>query len=143
MVGYGYSAWLVPDERTLLQRRYGMRHVPHVTVRTNMASRRDADDLPLGGRYAVGQWSDFAPVFPRMYQEGKPLRGCGFYCAVSPDVRMDHRPHLTVAYGMPFEGVLSRRSPETFMRCTLMLADTRAADPAQWYVLALPFDERM
>lgn len=133
MQGYGYSLWLVPDEWRKLKLRYGMRHIPHVTVKTNMSEVPNV----VWGRYRVGGFSR-AGHFPSQYAHD-PLTAAGFWCK-SLDVPVRHRAHLTVAYGadgerpvIPLSAHVRPLTGELW--CTLRAADTRSLDPSQWRLL--------
>lgn len=120
MEGYGYSVWLVPRNHAELRERYGMVHIPHVTVETNL--ERPPVLVPQRAPHIVRNFSEYTP-FPGGIYEVDPLMASGFFCQ-TPLVQ-GHRPHMSLRY---FE----RMDPPTELVCDLCVADTRAKDPSEW-----------
>ena len=75
MEGYGYSVWLVPRNHVELRAKYGMVHIPHIAVETNL--ERPPYMVPQGRTHVVKHFSDYTPLPGGMYGV---MSSSGFFC---------------------------------------------------------------
>jgi hypothetical protein len=123
MEGYGYSVWLVPRNHAELRKRYGMAHIPHITVETNLD--RPPYMVPQRGTHVVKHFSEYTPL-PGGMCDVDPLMASGFFCQ-SPLVK-GHRAHMSVRY-------YNKVEPPGELECDLVGADTRSLDPSMWSII--------
>lgn len=122
--GYGYSLWLVPLNWKNVAESYNMKHIPHITVQTNM---NYIDPIVLSNdTFTACDFSNLK-TFPKMYGND-PLNGSGFYCKVK-DLEINHQPHMTVMYS---HNIVHDYVPPANLECKLYIADTQTLDASQW-----------
>jgi hypothetical protein len=127
MVGYGYSLWLVPQNWRDIKRIYSMKHIPHITVCTNM-DRTDPVILSISS-FKVHTFS-YLKKFPKMYKND-PLDASGFYCKIE-GICTNHTPHMSVSYS---HDDLENLAPPDSLECQLHFANTQSDKPHEWYLL--------
>lgn len=133
MASYGYSLWIVPVEQKAIRARYNMKHIPHVTIKTNLASPSWSAAI---GQTVLIDFSDAFVKIPPQYSETEPLTASGFYCRVRglKYETIAHAPHMTVWYGWDGDHGVFREGPGKGVPGVVMRADTRACDPSLWSV---------
>jgi hypothetical protein len=127
MQGYGFSLWLVPANWREIKEQYGMNHIPHITVCTNMEnidSKILTDEI-----FMVKDFSNLKK-FPKMYTND-PLIAMGFYCKIN-DLWTNHTPHMTLIYD--HNHIIQFNPPDT-LSCSLFFADTRSSNCEDWVLL--------
>lgn len=129
MQGYGFSTWIVPDNWKSIQVRYSMKHIPHITVRTNLTEpSTDNVGKRLHIKFVKGCFT-----FPKQY-EVDPLDAYGFYCTVK-HIEIDHIPHMSLFYNEPLRVY---EPPMETLQGTIHIADTRSLDPSKWKLITHP-----
>ena len=126
MQGYGFSVWAVPYNSDIIKAKYSMKHIPHITLKTNMI-------IPENRFIETSCEIVFKnPVckFPSMY-ENDPLTASGFYCDIN--IPTEHDPHMTLWYN--FDGPLRVINIPEPTRGEIFLADTRSMDPSEWRII--------
>ena len=129
MKGYGFSIWLVPTNLKYLQKTYNMKHIPHVTVETNLIELPDYsfDDT----QYNLINFRSFAK-FEKQYTHD-PLEAWGWICDV-PDISISHIPHMSLIYTKEFTFNTTIYPPDDTLG-QLYYADTTSECPANWSLL--------
>jgi hypothetical protein len=129
-MGYEYCLWLVPFAYHRMIREYGMKHIPHVTIKANLSF-----DEALY-RFWIADYKYPTPfirckpggcVFPPMYSADEAI-AYGFYATAS--IPIQHPPHLTMAYN-ELCGKNVQMPPGT-IHCFVAVADCRDDDPSKW-----------
>jgi hypothetical protein len=123
MEGYGYSVWLVPRNHAALRERYGMVHIPHIAVETNL--ERPPYMVPQRGAHKVRHFSEYTPLPGGMYG----VISSGFFC--QSRLVHDHRPYMSIRYNE----YKDRVEPPWELECDLVAADTRSLDPSAWSII--------
>ena len=124
MKGYGYSIWLVPLNHVAIKKMYGMVHIPHVTVQTNLCS---APELKLPkGEFRLNSFTSLVEL--KSQYKHDPLCAWGWECQ-SPDVAIKHTPHMSCTYSQPPSGITE---PPGDLLATMHLVDTTSTDPSEW-----------
>ena len=127
MKGYGFSIWVVPHNHQVIRNQYKMKHIPHITVKTNMI----IPEKIFGKKFCkINFKNSFCCEFPSMYQND-PLTACGFYCDIN--IPTDHDPHITLWYN--HSGPLDSLSPPQDTHGQVFLADTRSINPSEWKII--------
>lgn len=127
MQGYGYSVWAVPINYKMIQNKYGMKHVPHVTLSTNHAT------VPIPSNWGQRLKIEFKCKnlyrLPPMYEYQPPSTSAGFYC----NIRGYDNPllHMTLSYDFP-GNYLDFKAPDEILDAQVYRADTRSLDPSEW-----------
>ena len=130
--GYGYSIWVVPNNYMSMMTRYNIRHIPHITLRTNKT-------LEECREIYVRQTHDIRilyprVVFPSMYAND-PLRAVGYFANIP--IPTEHVPHMTFEY---FKKTSDTHQPtfkefeefNTTIQCFTSISDTTNSDPSLW-----------
>ena len=124
MNGYGYSLWLVPYNCNEIMRNYNMKHIPHVTICTNLEY---IDSTILTHKtFVVNKFSNLEK-FPKMYKND-PLNASGFYCEIN-GIQTFHTPHMSVTYS---HESLDDLIPPQSLVCQLFFVDTRSLNFEEW-----------
>lgn len=126
MQGYGFSVWVVPHNHGFLAHRYNMKHIPHVTLETNLVTPKNKFDKNFCKIY----FKNFCSQFPSMY-ETDPMTACGFYCDI--DIPIDFDPHMTLWYNHPNPSPIMDIPEPTHGQ--VFMADTRSMDPSEWKII--------
>jgi hypothetical protein len=136
-MGYGYSVWYVPTNYKTIQSRYGMAHIPHITVATNFPNANSAfvryNKLPKTTRAFIKRE---CVEFPSMYADN-PLKAIGWYGEM-PDVPTAHPPHMTLRYFDPTQAIPTKTEycnaapSNRALVCFKTVADTTSSNPADW-----------
>ena len=128
MQGYGYSVWAVPVNHKIIQERYGMKHIPHVTLSTNHLNV--PAPLNYGQKVEIEFKDKHLYRLPRMY-EYEPIDtiSSGFYCKIKG--HKDPILHMTLSYD--FSGNYSDfKAPDEILEARIYRADTRSLEPSEW-----------
>jgi len=124
------SLWVVPTHYKQIQKDYKMKHIPHVTLHTNLDKHSASVEL---GRMVDISFKRGFVRFPKTY-DPDPLWGSGFYCDVKG---LDHKPtffhHMTVWYNYDGNHSVFKEPPEDQMG-TVVRADTTSEDPSEWTI---------
>ena len=131
MQGYGYSIWAVPFNYNIIQNRYGMKHIPHVTLSTNHIHVPS----PIGyDRKVEIKFTDKNLYrLPLGMYEYDPIvtTSTGFYCNIKG--YNDTLLHMTIFYD--FQGnYLDFKAPDEILDAKIYRADTRSLDPSEWEI---------
>lgn len=129
MEGYGFSTWIVPDTWNSIKSKYKMKHIPHITVRTNLEKPCAKG---VGEKVRI-KFISGCFIFPKQYKVD-PLDAYGFYCLVK-NVDFEHIPHMSLFYNEPF-AVYDPPSEE--LEGTIYMSDTRSMDPSKWTLIDHP-----
>lgn len=129
-MGYGYSAWLVPDNRDIIDTE----HIPHVTIETGL---RYPQHPSVGHRLEICFSGGIAQI-PKMYPDTDDvLDAYGFYCKLfdleGRRFQVNHEPHLTLHYGL-LEDTTRVPCPDNCTG-TVYIADTRSDCPREWKLI--------
>lgn len=130
--GYGHSVWAVPYNYRDIQKKYNMKHIPHVTISTNH------HDRPIITNYNMPCTIHFnedrhLKRLPLMY-EYDPFRDndcAGFYCKI-PGIKDDVLTHMTISYDFAGGNYAEFEAPEHSLQATIMRADTTSLNPEEW-----------
>ena len=109
--GYLYSIWCIPDNWKEIKERYGMCHIPHVTIETLLSEIECRSRIHHYDKKYVIRFEDNIYDFKDItYKEGGgetnwgETNGCddelpayGFYCELD-SLSVSHRPHMTLLY---------------------------------------------
>ena len=131
--GYGYSIWCVPINYEVLRARFEMQHIPHVTIETHIPSEKKARERMgrYDSSYKIEFENDVHDLSHITYTDKDTLRARGFYCTLQ-GLDLPHQAHMTLFY----DAEKSRSvTPPLAVEGEVVLADTRAADPAEWLLL--------
>lgn len=129
--GYGYSIWAVPTNSEEIYEQYTMRHIPHITLQTNL--EHPPRTHPYGPKCHVDFDIEFV-LFPNIYEENDPIRGSGFFCNVSGlKEPIWHAPHMTIWYNYyGYHGILRPPPP---CEANIYIANTVSSEPSEWYII--------
>ena len=131
--GYGFSLWAVPPNHRDVKSTYNMKHMPHVTIETNM-------EFPWSvyayQKCRVEFYKSHCARLPQMYKQD-PLKNCiGFFCEVKDIKPVNVRyPHMTLFYEYDGESTLTSIPRPDDFEGTLYIADTRSLDPSDWHIV--------
>lgn len=137
--GYGYSVWYVPENYKELQERYGIQHIPHITLETNLILR---DAFHIYRNAAINVEITYMPQMIKFAQcyEHDPLQGFGWnvYVPVMKNRKPNWKPHMSVKYFKRGENY-SRvdwecKAPLDKVKCFIVIADTRSIEPSEWSI---------
>lgn len=130
--GYGYSVWAVPHNHEEIRSTYRMKHIPHVTLKTNLEKE---ERIYTNSTCRIKFYKQFVWFPPTMYKNN-PLKGSGFYCDVyGVPFKMNHAPHMTVWYDYDGPWDIFDTCPiETL--ATIYSVDTRSPKPEDWKILS-------
>jgi hypothetical protein len=148
MNGYSYSVWYVPYNYTQIQYKYQMSHVPHVTVKTNLATLEDAyrvfDKYVKTHPIVKIKLVNELIKFPSFYTHD-PLQAYGWYVNIKGMEEIEGmdtwKPHMSMQYQSHKESCdvnvnVLENSPIEELRCFLAIADTRSSNPSHWQILS-------
>jgi hypothetical protein len=140
--GYGYSVWFVPKNYQDIQERYNIKHIPHITLDTNLLLK-DAYHIYHNAcqEVVVKLKPDFVK-FPSFYHHD-PMVSYGWYVDIQQMTKrkLNWTPHMTVTY-VPRNKtnnaqeikVLTYQSPLEPIECFVTIADTRSGLPEDWNI---------
>ena len=128
MLGYGWSIWYVPDDWKKIMTKYGMTHIPHLTIQTNILEK----PTTFGASFYLKSIRFNSPVieFESQY-DNDPLSAKGWLCEIPTWWNYPHKPHVTWKYNA--DDRCPRDNPIQFDDLKLVIADTRSFDPSTWY----------
>ena len=129
-MGYGLSLWVVPKYYKQIKETYKMKHIPHITLQTNLTEPSMSVDL---GKHVDVTFNRGMVKFPKMH-DPNPLMGSGFYCNVKGISEIpDFRQHMTVWYN--YDGChYEFREPPPHQPGKVVRADTTSDDPSEWHI---------
>jgi hypothetical protein len=133
--GYGWSVWYVPNDFRQFARDYKFKHIPHVTLQSNLTKEEAEALFEKSAKTATIQLDADVSIFPTMYAHD-PLKAVGWYAT---GIDTPHRPHMSVSYydELPKWVGIEGGDPPFEMNCFLAVADTQPSNPSEWY-LTLP-----
>ena len=132
--GFGQSVWAVPLNYRAIQEKYGMKHIPHVTISTNHPSRPIVTTYNMPCTIIFSQKLGLVRL-PKMY-EHDPFSDrtvTGFYCRI-PDIKEDTLTHMTMSYDFHEENYTDYKPPEFGVPARIIRADTTSENPAEWFI---------
>ena len=131
-MSYGWSVWYVPQAWEYLMKNYNFKHIPHITLVTNLDQKpKQILSYPKHLEYVT--LLDDITVFPKMYINN-PLNGIGWFCQCSPDIYTKHIPHITYSYfkDLPSTFDIPDDFPTIINDWILMIGNTQSPDPQEW-----------
>ena len=131
--GYGHSVWAVPYNYREIQRKYNMKHIPHVTISTNHPERPIVTNYNMTCTIMFDGHKHLKRL-PIMYDHD-PFKDnvcAGFYCKI-PDIKDDILTHMTMSYDFVDGNYADYKAPEYPLNATVMRADTTSLNPEEWY----------
>jgi hypothetical protein len=138
--GYGYSVWYVPTNYKELQTTYGITHVPHVTLETNLLLKDAFHIHKHAIKNIVIEYCPKYVEFPQCY-EHDPLIAFGWYVNVLElKGRKEHwKPHMSIQYFQRKDKNIIKKTidalpPQGKFECFCVLADTRSINPFEWSI---------
>lgn len=142
--GYEYSVWFVPNNYKEIQEQYGIAHIPHITLETNL-SLKDAFHIYHNAcNKIVIKFKDNFVKFPSFYHHD-PLVYYGWYVDVLQMTgrKLNWSPHMTVQYLPRTTSLHSSNEQQVCRRmispplgpieCFTVIADTRSGVPTDWH----------
>jgi len=139
---YGYSVWYIPHNYNELSKEYNIKHLPHVTYKTNIETEKECYDLAklIPREITIEFFSDIAK-FPKMHQND-PLFGYGWYVTPKNGIECMHfatEPHLTLKYFNNYNDFKSHKIIQDITpkktKCFLAIVDTQSNNPADWFII--------
>lgn len=141
--GYGYSVWYVPTNYKELKEHYNMKHIPHVTLETNLLLR-DAYHIYHNScsKITAEFHPEYVHPFPSLYAHD-PMVASGWYVRVLQMTgrKLNWTPHMSVSYvprgqhdNMDFTPSWRPKPPSGKTEYFLVIADTRSGDPTDWHI---------
>lgn len=146
--GYGYSVWYVPNNYKEMQEQYGIAHLPHITLETNLSLKDAYHIYHSACNKIIVKFRDGLVKFPSFYHHD-PLVYYGWYVDVLQMAgrKLNWSPHMTVQYlpratsiypSQPYNDhhILSRTNapPMGPIECFVVIADTRSGVPTDWHM---------
>ena len=132
--GYGYSIWVVPNNYVSMMTRYNIRHIPHVTLRTNK-TLEECRDIFVEDTCDVRILYP-SVVFPSMYTND-PLKAVGYY--VNIPITTELVPHMTFEYFNKTDTIRQTYTEfkdfHTTISCFTSISDTTNPDPSLWSLI--------
>ena len=114
---YCYSWWIVPHNYPKIMRDYGMTHIPHITLTSNMSFPRSHKDT--GKEFNMRFQGDIVPLYPQGYGVMCDIDGWGAYS-------------MTMGYTGKSS---STKNDIGFIMGIFCCADTRNPNPAKWKIM--------
>lgn len=146
--GYGFSVWYVPCRKSdisMLQKKYDMKHTPHVTAATNLRVSEAVRIWRSLPKKVIFTAKEPCTRFPCMY-ENNPLSACGFYGSLwdtSQDesvlLKLAWQPHMSVKYFERDDNtMIASVSASTLsypLECERFFVNTQSTIPIDWSIL--------
>ena len=134
-MGYGYSIWVVPNNYISMMTRYNIRHIPHVTLRTNK-TLEECREIYIEETHDICLLYP-SVTFPSMYTND-PLRAVGYYANIP--ILTEHVPHMTFEYfpksaDIPQPTFKEFEEFNTTISCFTSISDTTNLDPSLWSLI--------
>lgn len=153
--GYLYSIWCIPDNWKEIKERYGMCHIPHVTIETLLSELEcrsrihnydkeymirfedniyDFNDITYkeGGGETSGGGSETSGGGSET--SGDELPAYGFYCELD-SLSVSHRPHMTLLYSNLGSDMKTEKAPIHKIQGKVYMVNTVSGDPSKWRIL--------
>ena len=130
--GYEYSLWLVPINYKTIQKTFKMKHIPHITVETNLKTIENCNTNKI---YIVKNFTWYGKIESQYTND--PLCSWGWLCD-SIDIVIKHQAHMSMVYNKHNEKITNIVPPDetpVLLECNLYYADTRSDDPSKWYLI--------
>ena len=130
-MSYGLSLWAVPRNHVEIRERYNMKHIPHITLETNLTKPSFSCDV---GNVVQAEFTRGMTKFPWIYTPDGPLEASGYYCIMKGLYNVPkHRLHMSIFYN--YDGqYMQYLEPPPVCLCDVVRADTRSEDPSEWIV---------
>ena len=129
-MGFGFSIWFVPYNYVEFQKTYSIRHIPHVTVKTNM-TKEECKTFYIAKMKSACRTFEFDAdlrVIPNMWNG--PLQAVGWF------VHDNDVLHMTMRY---FRGVpryfVDETAPTGEISFFSAMADTTSEDSTNWSLM--------
>jgi hypothetical protein len=138
-MSYGFSIWYVPYNYTQLKQRYSIKHIPHITIKTNLI-REDATHFYTNTLFPYETHiyvTDPIVIFPSIHKQD-PLKAIGWWCNTLPKNQdIEWKPHLSIEYfiELPSRLPIYDKAPQEPLLCYKIIADTTSANPEEWHLL--------
>ena len=131
--GFGHSVWAVPHNYKDIQRKYNMKHIPHVTISTNHAARPIITNYSMPCIITFNKIKDLKRLPPMYTHDPFKHNDCaGFYCKI-PNVKEDVLTHMTISYDFTEGNYAELQAPGYPLQATIMRADTTSLNPEEWF----------
>jgi hypothetical protein len=162
-MSYGYSIWYVPYNYIDLKNKYDMKHIPHITIKTNLMKQEAIDFFQeqIFSDEAYIYVHDPLVIFPDIY-DTNPLKAIGWWCSIcskassttststtidsyassissltESDIDNEWKPHLSIEYftELPKYLIKNIKKPTESLLCFKVIADTTYMNPEEWKLL--------
>ena len=133
MSGYQWSIWYIPENWKTFMRDYNMKHVPHLTIETNIPIKPTTIEAELCLKRV--EFKSGLVKIPSQYNEDTST-AIGWFCETSDKWTRQHRPHITWKYDYDIDPPTEK--PATIHNLFLAIADTRSSDPTEWKFFRVP-----
>ena len=139
LFSYGFSIWAVPKNHEQIRSKYNMKHIPHVTLKTNL----EKEDRTHNFSTCHIKFKKNFVWFPKMYSKDEKIkRASGYYCDVEGlPFEVRHMLHMSVWYDYsgPWSGENIPEEPPDNTMATIYSVDTRSPDPSEWQIINRPY----
>jgi hypothetical protein len=136
-MSYQFSIWYVPANYQEFIKEYNLKHIPHVTYKTNIETLEECKQLIK--ELPLEIFIEFKNVikFPQMYETDN-LFSYGWLNTVD-GIQLEHEPHTTIEYFDEYKKLHNHKIQEIInppkTKCFLSISDTRSMDPSKWCIL--------
>jgi hypothetical protein len=140
-VSFGISVWIIPEFPDIFKAKYGIQHIPHITVESRISQ-------PLNnflGRTFTFEFEDGFYLFPQSDKRNRGFRAWGWYCNIKeiniPQAHMSthYYDELDEYKNIPTRTLIP---PKGEFKGIGYLVDTRSNNPYDWKIID-SFDPKM
>ena len=134
--GYLYSIWCIPDNWKDIKERYGMCHIPHVTIETLLSETECMSRIhDYNKEYMIRFEDNIYDLNDITYKGGdNDLSAYGFYCELD-SLSVSHRPHMTLLYSNLGTDMKTEKAPIHKIQGKVYMVNTVSGDPSKWRIL--------
>lgn len=134
--GYLYSIWCIPDNWKDIKERYGMCHIPHVTIETLLSETECMSRIhDYNKEYMIRFEDNIYDLNDITYKGGdNDLSAYGFYCELD-SLCVSHRPHMTLLYSNLGSDMKIEKAPIHKIQGKVYMVNTVSSDPSKWKII--------
>jgi len=143
-MSYNYSVWYVPIDSDNLRTKYGIKHIPHITIASNLSDVEKAIEIcsrfPLNANFYFTQPATLVK-FPSLYGND-PLSAVGFYARLfdeaEKDINLGFPAHMSVEYfahGTKPKTQILQHDDNIIWKCRKTVVNTISDDSMNWFLL--------
>jgi hypothetical protein len=134
--GYLYSIWCIPNNWKDIKEKYGMCHIPHVTIETLLSETECRSKIHYYDKEYMIRFEDNIYDFNDItYKEGdNDLPAYGFYCELD-SLCVSHRPHMTLLYSNLGSDMKIEKAPIHKIQGKVYMVNTVSSDPSKWKII--------